>query len=213
MLVPELVGWILFWPERPFADALLIVYGQIAATMNNLRGFVDDGKPMEPDEAPRTSDESGIAPIIASPDAPSLFISYSHRDGNFLDQFRVHLKPLERIAVMDAWSDKQIVPGSQWYSDIKKALARAKVAVLLVTPHFLASDFIHNQELTPLLRKAGAGGLKILWIPVRACSYQATALAKYQSVIPPDKPIAEMKANRDKAWVKVCDVIRKTLEK
>jgi internalin A len=99
---------------------------------------------------------------------PGIFISYSHRDEKFLDQFRTHLKPLERIAVLDAWSDKQIVPGSEWFEDIKKALSRARVAVLLVTPNFLASDFIHDQELTPLLRKAGAGGVKILWIIIQS---------------------------------------------
>jgi len=57
--------------------------------------------------------------------------------------------------------------------------------------------------------EAEAGGVKILWILVRACSYQHTALKNYQSVIPLDKPLAEMKAERDPAWVAICRQIEK----
>jgi hypothetical protein len=197
--------------ETCSTDALLIVYGQIAATINALRGFVDDSEPTNAEEAPVTSDESGIDPIGMTRDAPGIFISYSHKDRKFLDHLRIHLKPLERIAVLNAWSDQQIAPGSEWAKEIQKALAHAKVAVLLVSPSFLASDFIHNQELAPLLAKAGRGHVKILWIPVRACSFEATSLRKYQAAIPPERPLAEMKANRDKAWVTICDEIKKAL--
>lgn len=92
---------------------------------------------------------------------------------------------------------------------IKAALAYAKVAVLLVTPNFLASDFIHNEELTPLLQEAERGGVQILWVPLRDSSYQKSPLQNYQAVIFPDKPLANMKAERDSAWVKVCKEIEK----
>jgi hypothetical protein len=194
-------------------DALLIVYGQMAATINTLREFVDNGRDLDVEEVNRTSEESGIEPIGASTTAPGVFISYSHRDEKFLDQLRIHLKPLEHVAVLDAWSDKQIAPGSEWFKDIKRALARAKVAILLVTPHFLASDFIRDHELAPLLKKAATGGVHIMWIPVRACSYTETALKDYQAVIPPNRPLATMKADRDGAWVAICESIKKALEK
>jgi len=191
-------------------DALLIIYGHIATTMNKLRGIDEDKGRNESEDVPRIH-ESGIDPIGPRGDAHSVFISYSHRDQRFLNDLRVHLKPLERIAVLDAWSDKQIAPGSEWREAISLALRRAKVAVLLVTPSFLASDFIHDHELTPLLKEAGNGNTRILWIPLRACSYKSTALSKYQALIPPDRPLAEMKANRDKAWVRTCDEIMKAL--
>jgi hypothetical protein len=141
-----------------------------------------------------------------------VFISYSHRDTKFLDELLIHLKPLERTGLVEKWSDKEILPGSQWFDEIKSALARTRVALMLVTPAFLASDFIHQFELGPLLKEAEQDGVKILWVPVRMCSFKETPLKNYQSVLPPDRPIAEMKAERDRAWVTVCDRIRQALE-
>jgi hypothetical protein len=105
------------------------------------------------------------------------------------------------------WSDKDIEPGSEWFVEIKTAMQRTRVAVFLVTPAFLASDFIHQHELTPLLTEAEAGSVTILWIPVRASSHQKSPIRKYQAVIDPDKPLAEMKAQRDAAWVRICEAI------
>lgn len=142
-----------------------------------------------------------------------VFICYSHKDKRWLDDLQTHLKPHVRNGSITAWSDKQIVPGSKWFSEIKVALAATKVAVLLVTPHFLASDFIHEHELTPILKEVEKSNVCIIWIPVRACSYKETALKDYQAAIDPDKPLANMKAERDGAWVRICEEIKKAFSR
>jgi hypothetical protein len=74
----------------------------------------------------------------------------------------------------------------------------------------LNSDFIHEQELGPLLKKAEQGAVKILWIPVRASSYEQTPLERYQALYDASKPLADMsKAKRDRAWVQICKRIKK----
>ena len=140
-----------------------------------------------------------------------VFISYSHKDKRSLDALQTHLQPYLRCGPVTAWSDKQITPGSKWFGEIKGALAKTQVAVLLVSPHFLASDFIHEHELGPLLREAESGGVTILWIQIRACAHAETPLKQYQAVVsPPEKPFAEMKAaERDGAWLRVCEEIKK----
>lgn len=142
-----------------------------------------------------------------------VFISYSHKDKRFCDELRVHLKPLVRNERLSVWSDNQIRPGSKWFDKIKNALADTNVAVMLVTKDFLASDFIHENELGPLLKNAEQDGVQIIWVMVSACNYDNTPLRAYQAVNSPDKPIAGMKkAERDKTWVAICKEILKAAE-
>lgn len=153
-------------------------------------------------------DGSGTKGKLMEPTNRELvFISYSHKDKRWLDELVTQLKPYVRQGSIKPWSDEQIQPGSKWPDEIEKALERTRVAVLLVTAHFLASDFIADRELHPLLLEAKRGGLTILWIPVRACAYETTSLKDYQAIISPEKPLAEMRGKRDRAWVKICRAI------
>ena len=85
----------------------------------------------------------------------------------------------------------------------------ARVAVLLITPHFLASDFIANDELPPLLKAAEEGGLTILWVAVRHSLYGETAIAAYQAANNPTRPLAALSASeQDEELVKIAQKIR-----
>jgi WD40 repeat protein len=110
-----------------------------------------------------------------------VFISYSHKDKKWRDDLDTNLKPYLRGGSIVPWSDQKIAPGSEWFKEIQSALTNSKVAVLLVSPDFLASDFIHEHELGPLLKEAEQGGLKILWVPVRDSAYKETPLKNYPS--------------------------------
>jgi hypothetical protein len=143
-----------------------------------------------------------------------VFISYSHEDTKWREDLEKHLKPYLRAGSIKGWSDKQIIPGSKWFEEIKSALVQTNVAVLLVTPDFLASDFIHEHELGPLLKEAERSGVTILWVPIYASAYKQTALDKYQAVIDPNRPLASFssKAKRDEAWVTICEEIQEAVK-
>ena len=142
-----------------------------------------------------------------------VFISYSHRDKKWRDDLAVHLRPYLRGGSIVAWSDQQIGSGSQWLKEIQSALANSKVAVLLVSPDFIASDFIHERELGPLLKEAEGGGITILWVPIYPSAYKETALKKYQAVLDPNKSLGSLrsKAERHQAWVNICEEIKKAV--
>jgi hypothetical protein len=85
-----------------------------------------------------------------------LFISYSRKDRAFMERFWTHLSPLETQYGLQRWDDSRIQPGDIWLEEIEQALARAQVALLLVSPDFLASDFIRRKELSCLFEVSTA---------------------------------------------------------
>jgi hypothetical protein len=132
-----------------------------------------------------------------------IFVSYSHVDAEYLKRLKVHFKPFEKEYSIEVWSDENIRPGQQWRTEIEKALEKTAVAILLISADFLASDFIANEELPPLLDAAQSEGVSILCFVLSHCSFNATVLSKYQTVNDPSKPLTSYgkKANREALWV------------
>ncbi len=120
------------------------------------------------------------------------------------------LKPLTRNRKISVWDDTQIKAGSKWRDEIKNALATAKVAVLMVSPNFLASDFIAEHELPSLLKAAEQEGLKIIWVCVSACMYKETEIEAYQAAHEISKPLDSLSpAELNQVLVNICDYINK----
>ena len=138
-----------------------------------------------------------------------IFFSYSHKDRKWLDACQNHLTPLFRKQRITIWSDTQIKSGDLWRNEIEKGLAAAKVAVLLVSPDFLNSDFIAENELPPLLEASEKEGLRILWVAVRYSSYEDTDVARYKAVNDPLRPLASLRgSSREKELVRICKEIK-----
>jgi TIR domain len=118
-----------------------------------------------------------------------VFISYAHQDMQWKTRLLTHLAPIIRVERLSVWDDAQIPPGAKWQDEISKALSRARAAILLVSPYFLASRFIAENELPPLLRAAEEDGLRILWISVSASHYEITPIGQYQALNDPSHPL------------------------
>jgi hypothetical protein len=142
-----------------------------------------------------------------------VFISYSHADVAWLKRLQVHLKPMERHGAITRWDDTLIKPGTPWREEIRAALARAKVAVLLISADFLASDYITTDELPPLLAAAERRGTLILPVIVSPSRFEQTpSLSRFQSVNPPSQPLLRMRrAGQEDVFVALCGRIEEAL--
>jgi len=89
------------------------------------------------------------------------------------------------------WVDTRLRAGDRWRKEIEKALGRATVAILMVSADFLASDFITNNELPPLLKSAEERGVRILPLIVKPCRFARDAsLRHFQAINDPKNSLA-----------------------
>ena len=141
-----------------------------------------------------------------------LFISYSHVDREWVERLQTMIRPLLRNHGLSLWDDSRIQPGVKWREEIETALAAAKVALLLVSSDFLASEFVTNSELPQLLAAAEEEGLRILWVPLRPSLVRRTPIDAYQALLDPGRPLAAMNpVEQDEALVTIARAIKKAL--
>jgi hypothetical protein len=141
-----------------------------------------------------------------------VFISYNRGDSRYLDELIVHLKPYMRNGSMEVWYDKKIEFGEEWFKAIEQAIDETKIAVLFVSAGFLASDFIYDHELAPLLKAYKAKEVKLLPVVVSPCTFSDTPLSDLQSINDPKYSLSKMKASeRDELWVKLVKDIKSKL--
>jgi hypothetical protein len=141
----------------------------------------------------------------------SVFISYSHADIAWLRLLDTHLKPLTRNQKVEIWSDQKIRKGARWREQIHKQLAMARVGIFLISADFLASDFIHAEELPPLLKAAEREGATLLTVVVRPCAgaFKDSSLNPLQAMNGPDSPLSGMsETEQEKVMASVYDELR-----
>lgn len=120
-----------------------------------------------------------------------IFLSYSHLDKEYLSEIQRHFKPF--VNQIDFWDDTKILPGQKWKEEIRIAINKCKVAILLVSTDFLGSDFISTDELPPLLKAAEENGAVILIVILKPCLFEEfDTLNQYQAMNPPSRPVIKM---------------------
>jgi hypothetical protein len=76
-----------------------------------------------------------------------IFIPYSHVDERWCKELRTMATPLKKYGGVRVVSDKDVPTGADWRLTIQKFLVGAEIAVLLVSRHFLDSEFIMNVDI------------------------------------------------------------------
>jgi nucleoside 2-deoxyribosyltransferase len=143
----------------------------------------------------------------------SVFFSYSHADATYLDRMLIHLRPVERSGALALWSDTKLQAGDRWKDEIRAALGKARLAVLLISADFLASDFIATDELPPLLATAEAEGARVIPVIVKPSRFlRDDSLVRFQALNDPQLPLIRMsEADREELYAKLAEIIEKEL--
>ncbi|MFX1401866.1 MAG: toll/interleukin-1 receptor domain-containing protein [Promethearchaeota archaeon] len=122
-----------------------------------------------------------------------VFISYSHKDKEWLERVLKHLKPIGKLRDINIWDDTLIMPGENWKTEIGESLNSSKVVILIISPDYLASDFILENELPQVLDAAKTKGTVILPIIISPCRYDLLlSISNLQFINDPNKEVLSM---------------------
>jgi hypothetical protein len=80
---------------------------------------------------------------------------------------------------------------------------------VLISADFLASDFIAENELPPLLKAAEAEGVKIVSVVLKPCAFSETEeISQFQSANDPRRPVVSLnEVDREQLWYDVARTV------
>jgi len=138
----------------------------------------------------------------ATGDGSLVFVSYSREDAKWRDWFVGMLAPVARQQRLEVWTDQREVVGYEWRPQLERAITRSRLALLLVSRPFLASEFIMDTELPALIER----GVQLVSVLVGDCLWdQEPLLERLQWAHDPKLDRPPTQKRRREAWiVRIC---------
>src|SRR5450755_1149141 len=139
-----------------------------------------------------------------------LFYCYAREDKALRDELDIHLSSLKRQNLVTSWYDGEIGPGTEWEKEIDIQLRNADIILLLVTPHFLASDYCYDTEMKRALEQHQAGTVRVIPVILRRTFWQDAPFSSFQSLPTDAKPVTQW-SDRDEAFWDITVGIHKAI--
>lgn len=139
-----------------------------------------------------------------------VFLSYAHRDERLRDELDKHLSPLKRSALIEAWHDRQILPGTDLHSEIDLHLESADLILLLLSPAFIRSDYCYQKEMQVALTRHVAGTARIIPIILRPVDWTGTPVGKLLALPKDGKPVINWQ-RKDDALLDIAKGVRRVV--
>ena len=136
-----------------------------------------------------------------------VFFSYSHRDEKLRDKLALHLSMLQRQGVIKSWHDRKISAGTEWAQAIDEKLNSAGIILLLISDHFLASDYCYDIEMKQAVARHEAGEARVIPIILKPVDWSGAPFGKLQAFPKDAKPVTKW-TNRDEAFLNIAQGIR-----
>jgi hypothetical protein len=123
--------------------------------------------------------------------------SGSSKDTNLANELLAHLRPLERFAGIDLWTNDRIRAGDVTRKEIERAIEGADVALLILSADFFSSDTLQEVEVPRLLERHRACSLRVIPVVLRSCTWEVHPwIAELHPLPKGGKPIASFKGDR-----------------
>jgi len=139
-----------------------------------------------------------------------VFISYSRKDKEYLEDLKVFLTPLMRDQNMILWDDNTLKPGEEWDKSIRRELMRADIIIFLISPDLLATDYIWTVEMKEALERNDRAEAKMIPVLIRDCLWRSSPFARYNIIPEKGKPLSSF-PNQDEGWKIIAEQIEESI--
>src|SRR5947209_2717613 len=111
-----------------------------------------------------------------------IFFCYARKDQTLLEKLKMHLMPLQRRDLINAWHDADISPGTEWEEEIRKRLNTAHIILLLISPNFMASEYCYSKEMVRAMERHERGEARVIPIILRSVDWESAPFGKLQAL-------------------------------
>ena len=105
-----------------------------------------------------------------------IFIAYCFPEKKWFDRVHAAVKPVAGTEGIAVWDERRLRGGPNWKSELSELLASRKVAILVVSDIFLASEFMTRAKLPAMLESERENGLKVCWVLASHCLFEPHGL-------------------------------------
>lgn len=136
-----------------------------------------------------------------------IFISYSHKDEQFMSKMKTHLGTIE--SDIDIFTDKSILAGQPISEEIEESMCNANIAIFL-----LSADFLDSDSCLAEWKGAGERGIYRIPVVIKHCNWK-NLLNKNSNIkaLPEDgRPISDYD-NEDEAYQEISEEVVKIVQK
>jgi tetratricopeptide (TPR) repeat protein len=149
----------------------------------------------------------------AVPQALRVFVAAaeSGEDEALWRKLETQLAILRRQGLIEIWDKGDITAGADRARTIDTRLAPADIILLLISPDFLASDYVGGVELERAMARHEAGTARVIPVILRPCLWELDDFAKLQALPTRGEPVTNW-PNQDAAFLVVAEGIRRVIE-
>lgn len=140
-----------------------------------------------------------------------IFISYSHRDEDYINEFRKHISPLRKNEQLHDWYDRKILGGDDFQEKIDNNLNDADIICLFISHNFIASDAC-NKEIVDSLQLRKDKGIRVICIILSPCAWTDVKGLKELLAMPTDGTPISSYADNNTGWLNVYNQLKQVIK-
>jgi hypothetical protein len=164
----------------------------------------------------RSPQEPGeVSSAAEPPELVFISCSDSRLDRKFLDMLMLHLRVLDNEGRIGIFIHDALLPGTLWQQETRSHIDRAAAAILLISPEYLVSEDLMEDQLPRLLEQAQERGTAILPLLVRpSMFYHLPKLACFKPFNPSSRTLVRMGvAEREEFLLSVAEMVEEVIRR